>query len=105
AGVVELYKLTSVETISRSDYGVSAKITRSVADINISLAENYEQTRNCSAIGQSELLPTTEVPLDHPLYGINVDLEVNRSDLAGVTVVAITGSAQKIAVNLPLISP
>ncbi len=101
-GKVVLYKLTSVETISRSDYGVSAKITRSVADIETGLSENYRHTRNCSVLGQSELLPTTEVPLDHPLYGINVDLEVNRSDLAGVTAVAISGTAQKIAVNFPL---
>jgi hypothetical protein len=99
---IHLYNLTSVETISRSDYGVSAKITRAVADVNTSLQVDYQQTRSCSVLGQSELLPTTEIPLDHPLYGINVDLEVMRSDLAGVTAIAITGSSQKIAVNFPL---
>jgi len=99
---VHLYNLTSVATISRSDYGVSAKITRAVADVNTSLQVNYQQTRSCSVLAQSESVPTTEVPLDHPLYGINVDLELMRADLAGVTAVAITGSAQKISVNFPL---
>ncbi len=102
---IHLYNLLSVDTVSRSDYGVSAKITRAVSDTPASLQVNYQQTRSCSAVAQSELLPTAEAPLTYPLYGINVDLEVNRNDLAGVTAIAITGCAQKISVNFPPKNP
>ena len=40
-----------------------------------------------------------EQPLDHPLYGSVVDLEVVRTDLAGVTAIAITGKSQSITLN------
>lgn len=99
---IHLYSLSSVDIVSRSDYGVSAKITRAIADTNASLQVDYQQTRTCSVVGQSELLPTAELPLDHPLYGTYVDLKAVRSDLVGVTAVAITGTAQKISVNFPL---
>jgi hypothetical protein len=98
---IYLYQLDSVSSISRSDYSVSAKITRAVADVNTGLAANYEHTRNTAAIAQSELLPAAEQPLTYPLYGTFLDLEVQRNDLAGVTAIAVTGTAQKIAVNLP----
>lgn len=99
---IHLYFLSKVDVVSRSDYGISAKITRAIADTNASLGVDYQLTRSCSVVGQSELLPTTELPLDHPLYGICVDLKGVRSDLVGVAAVAITGSAQKISVNFPL---
>ncbi len=48
---------------------------------------------------QSEALATAEKPLDHPLYGAQVDLEIVRNDLAGVTAIALSGKRQKIAVK------
>ena len=101
AGFVSLYELTSVTSISRSDYGISAKITRVATDTTNNLSEYYGDTRSTSVLAQSELLPVAEQPLDHPLYGTFVDLEVLRPDLVGVTAVAITGKSQKIVVNLP----
>ena len=101
ATAVHLFNLTSVNSISRSDYGISAKITRVIADVNTGLEQDYEQTRNTSSLAQSELLPVAEQPLDHPLYGTYLDLDVLRPDLTGVTAVAITGKSQKIVVNLP----
>ena len=98
---VHLFKLKSVNSISRSDYGVSGKITRAVADINTGLELDYRYTRRTAVLAQSELLPASEQPLDHPLYGTFIDLKVVRADLAGVTAIAITGNAQKIAVYFP----
>jgi hypothetical protein len=99
AGFVSLYQITSVTTVSRSDYGISAKITRVMTDTSTSLDEYYTDTRATSVLTQSELLPVAEQPLDHPLYGTFLDLEVVRPDLAGVSAVAITGKSQKITVN------
>ena len=98
---IHLFQLSSVSSISRSDYSISAKITRVIADTNTGLAADYQHTRNTAVLAQSELLPAAEQPLDHPLYGTHLDLETLRNDLAGVSVVAITGNAQKIAVNFP----
>jgi hypothetical protein len=90
-----------LETIARSDYGVSAKITRAVADVGTALQETYRQTRTCTVLAQTEALAAAESPLDHPLYGTCLDLEVMRADLGGVTAVAISGNSQKISVNFP----
>jgi predicted phage baseplate assembly protein len=102
---INLYHLTNFTSISRSDYGVSAKITRASTDISTGLSTNYEYTRNTAVYAQSELLAPAEQPFDHPLYGIQLDLEVLRPDLVGVTAVAITGTSQKIAVNFPPANP
>ncbi len=97
---IYLYKLTAVNAISRSDYGISARITRAITDTLQNLERLYPNTRTASLLCQSELLPTGEQPLDHPLYGTFLDLEVLRPDLVGVAAVAVTGKSQKIAVNL-----
>ena len=101
AGFVSLYRLNSVTSITRSDYGISAKISRVMTDTDTNLSEYYDETRSTSILTQSEILTVAEQPLDHPLYGTFLDLEVLRPDLTGVTAVAITGRSQKITVNLP----
>ncbi len=103
--IEDLYNLSSVTTISRSDYGVSAKITRVTADTNTDLSEYYSNTREAAVLTQSEVLPVAEQPLDHPLYGTLVDLEVLRPDLVGVSAVAITGKNPKLTVNAPDLTP
>jgi hypothetical protein len=98
--IVDLYNLTAVASITRSDYGLSAKITRVLTDTANHLSDYYGATRQTSVLAQSELLPAAEQPLDHPLYGTYLDLEVLRPDLTGITAVAIAGKSQKIIVNL-----
>lgn len=101
AGFVILYNLNSVTSITRSDYGVSAKISRVMTDTDTNLSDYYCKTRSTSILTQSEILAVAEQPLDHPLYGTFLDLEVLRPDLTGATAVAVTGRSQKITVNLP----
>lgn len=91
--------IASVATISRSGYGVSAKITRVVLTSDAGLPGFYTATRNTSVLVQSEQLPLGSQPLDHPLYGSVVDLDVVRTDLAGVTAIAITGNSQSLTLN------
>ncbi|MGD0376627.1 MAG: baseplate J/gp47 family protein [Streptosporangiaceae bacterium] len=97
--VVTVASIASVATVSRSDYGVSAKITRATLTSDPGLNEFYTATRDTSVLVQSEQLPVAEQPLDHPLYGSVVDLEVIRTDLAGVTAIAVTGKSQSITLN------
>jgi predicted phage baseplate assembly protein len=99
AGTVAVAAIGSVTTVSRSDYGVSAKITRAVLTSDPGLASFYNATRETSVLVQSEQLPVAEQPLEHPLYGSVVDLEVVRTDLAGVTAIAITGKSQPITIT------
>jgi hypothetical protein len=99
----------SAISTNRSDYGVSAKITRIAlaqsADplanlfIALGLEEYYKATRTTSVLVQSDALAVAEQPLDHPLYGTLLDLEVVREDLAGITAVAVTGASQTMTVN------
>jgi hypothetical protein len=104
-----LYNIASVTTVSRSDYGLSAKITRVTADTDDKLPNRrhgyYALTRSTAVLAQSELLPTVDQPLDHPLYGTLVDLDVLRPDLVGITAVAITGQNPKLTINVPESAP
>jgi len=99
AGFISLYAMKSVTTISRSGYGVSAKITRIGTDTSTNLSEYYADTRSTSVLTQSEALPVAEQPLDYPLYGTFLDLEDVQSDLAQIQAVALTGKSQKLTIN------
>ncbi|MGB7862088.1 MAG: putative baseplate assembly protein, partial [Candidatus Sulfotelmatobacter sp.] len=107
AGYVGLFHMQSVSSTNRSDYGMSAKVTRvqvattssTGTTISNELASYYDATRVTSVLAQSENLPVAEQPLDHPLYGTLIYLEDMRQDLAGVTAVAISGKSQKITVK------
>ncbi len=107
AGHVQLFQMQSVTSTNRSDYGMSAKVTRvqvattssTESTISNELTSYYEATRLTSVLAQSENLPVAEQPLDHPLYGTLIYLEEMRQDLAGVTAVAISGKSQKITVK------
>jgi hypothetical protein len=98
AGLVTLYMVNSITSISRSDFGISAKISRVAADLATNLETYYQDTRATSALVQSELLAVTEQPLNYPLYGTFLELEDLRPDLAGITAVALTGKSQKMTV-------
>ena len=99
AGYVTLHAINSITTTTRSNYGLSAKITRAQVDNEWLLDTYYHLTRVTSVLAQSEELAIAEEPLDHPLYGTFVDLEVVRQDLVGVTAIAIIGKSQKLTLN------
>ena len=108
SGNVRLFEIQSVVSTTRSDYGMSAKISRvqvaastseEWAEVWGELKYFYGLTRATTALAQSEELPAADQPLDHPLYGTLLDLEEVRQDLVGVTAVAITGKSQKMTVN------
>jgi len=103
------FYVQSVATASRSDYGMTAKVTRagvprptdstSAGVITSALEAFYDATRTTSVFAQSEELAIAEQPLDHPLYGTLLDLEEVRQDLIGVAAVAVIGKSQKMTVK------
>jgi hypothetical protein len=101
------YPIQSAYTTSRSDYGMSGKITRiqvqqpvlGPGDYILELNALYTYTRTTSVLVQSDLLPAAEQPLDYPLYGTLIDLEIVRDDLVGITAVAVTGKSQIVTLN------
>ena len=99
SGFISLYLLKSVTAMPRADYGVSAKISRVMTDTATALSDYYAATRYAAVLTQSEVLPVAEQPLDHPLYGTFLDLEIVRDDLVGVAAIAITGKSQKLTVD------
>lgn len=97
SGYVSLYGIKGVAPVSRSAFGLSAKITRVAPDLTSNLGEfPLDKT---IVFGQTEQLDVAEQPLTYPLYGTMLDLETLRPDLAGAQVVAITGKRQKIVVK------
>lgn len=99
SGLVSLCLIKSVTSISRSDYGASAKITRVATDAQPNLSRYYSATRSTSVLAQSEELAVPEQPLSFPLYGAFLDLKEVRPDLVGVQAVAVYGKSQKLSVN------
>ena len=99
SGFISLYRIQGVTTITRSDFALSAKTSRVATDTGAGLDSYYTTTRSNLVATQSEELPVAEQPLDYPLYGTFLDLEIIRSDLAGVSAVAISGKSQKLTVK------
>jgi hypothetical protein len=94
----QLYKATSVSTVSRADFALSAKVTELSADYQGSHTNAYP-LRGTEALAQSEQLEIAETPLSYPLYGAAVSLEEVRPDLAFVKVIAISGRRQKVVIR------
>ena len=94
---VDLYQAQTITPVSRSNFGMSAKITRVTPDTTTDLS-NYN-ARTAMVFAQTDQLTPTLQPLDHPLYGTLIDIQALQPDLIGATVIAISGTAQKIALN------
>jgi hypothetical protein len=96
----QLFKVTSAKTISRSDFAISTRVTALAADYadpNISDV-SYYPLPGTAVLAQSEQLTVARQPVDHPLYGNVIDIDVLRPDLVGVQAIAVFGKAQKLAV-------
>lgn len=102
-GYVELYKASTVTHCSRSDFGLSGKITRVHADSPPGskpehLNASYFDLRQTLVLAQSEQLDTIDTPLFHPVYGDAVDLGLRVDDLRPGQAMALTGPRQRIAI-------
>jgi hypothetical protein len=97
-GKAQLYKIKRSESLSLSQFGLSAKITRLAADFADSHIRDFD-LRTSEVWAQSEELTLTEQPLTFPLYGALIYLKAMRLDLVGIKAVAVYGKSQKLRVN------
>jgi hypothetical protein len=93
----ELYRAETVSFPSRRDYGLSGKVTRIEPDAT----ENLGQfgLRETLVLAQSEELPVTATPLEHPLYGYTLELARPERDLAPGQALAVSGQRVRIRIR------
>ena len=103
-GYTELYRAEKVSSTARTDYGMSAKITRIKPDT----AENISRfgLRETLALVASEELAIHRRPLHYPVYGGTVDLERRLEGLKPGRYLSISGQRQrlKLAAGLSRVS-
>lgn len=93
--------VNAVSFAARSDFGLSAKVTRIIPDPAWTGTGTGVFPSQTTILAQSEALHVAEQPFSYPLYGMQLDLEGLRPDLANITAVAISGNSQKIYVAVP----
>jgi hypothetical protein len=95
-GYVELYRASSVAHLSRSDFGLSAKVTR----IGLDTGENLGlcRLRHTLVLAQSEELPPAERPVREPLYGEGIALAEIVPGLTRGQPLAVSGKRQHLRV-------
>jgi len=93
-----LYRAIRVADLSRSDYGLSGKITRLTADRKKKLSRFV--LRRTSVLAQSEELTPVGRPLVYPVYGGSLALDGLEGDLAPGQLIAVSGKRQRVVVGL-----
>lgn len=95
-GYIELYRASTVESLSRTDYGLSGKITRIKPDVVEHLG--LYGLRETLVLAETEELFLAERPLNYPLHGDTVALAGHAQTLFARQAVAITGKRARIAI-------
>lgn len=95
-GGAQLYKVAGASAISRTDFGLTSRVTELVADYVDTTLPTAFPLQGTAVLTQSEALAVARQPLDHPLYGTVIDIDALRPDLVGVQAVALLGKAQKV---------
>ena len=95
-GFVALYRASKVTQRSRSDYGLSGKITRVDPDTTANLA-NFG-LKETLVLAQSEELTLIAKPLAYSLYGSTLALGRRDQNLAHNQALAISGKRQRLRI-------
>jgi Baseplate J-like protein len=95
-GYVELYNAVSVGHRSRTDFGLSSKVTR--VDLDTGEHLDWFGLPDTLVLAQSEALPLAERPIRAPLYGDRVALASVVPDLLLGQPMAVTGARQHVRV-------
>lgn len=95
-GYVELYRAEQVSIRSRTDFGLSSRITRISPDTQEHLA--WYELDGTLVFAQSEQLPLAEAPVRAPLYGDRVPLAGIVPDLAKGQALAVSGKRQHLRI-------
>ena len=95
-GYVELYRVVAASQLSRTDFGLSAKITRLQSDGT----ENLKRfdLRATQVLVQSELLSLAQQPLTYPVYGDSLTLGQREPGIQSGQLIALSGKRQRVAI-------
>lgn len=98
-GYTELYRASKVQHRTRSDFGMSGKITRITPDTTENLSSLNYALRGTLVLAQSQALTSHPTPLFHPLYGDAVVFAVRVDGLIPGQPLALSGKRQRVAVT------
>ncbi len=95
-GYTELYRAEEVSTTSRTDFGMSARVTRIRTDTD----EHFEEfgLQETLALVASEELPIYERPLLYPVFGDALNLDQHLEGLVPGQYLSVTGRLQRLRV-------
>ncbi len=96
SGYVELYQVKAVSFPSRTDFGLSGKVTRIQPDTDENLDVFRYRLRQNLVLGQSEPLAVSETPLGYPLYGSTLALGRLAPDIAAGRALALSGKRPRL---------
>lgn len=96
SGHVELYRAQSVNYPSRTDFGLSGKVTRIEPDTDENLDVYRYRLRETLVFGQSEALTVGETPLGYPLYGDSLALGHLAPGIAAGRALALSGKRPRL---------
>jgi hypothetical protein len=96
SGHVELYRAESVSYPSRTDFGLSGKVTRIEPDTDENIDVYRYRLRETSVLGQSEALTVSETPLGYPLYGDGLALGRLAPGIAPGRALALSGKRPRL---------
>lgn len=97
-GQAQLFRVNAVSQLSRSDFGISARVTRVDLDSIPNTTTTYG-LRETSVLAQSEELILAERPLTYPVYGSKLTLSQRQPDLAPGQMIALSGKRQRVVIG------
>ncbi|HEY6508420.1 MAG TPA: putative baseplate assembly protein, partial [Vicinamibacterales bacterium] len=97
-GYTELYRVKSVSVVARTDFGMSARLTRVKPDGTEHLDPTVFSLRDTLVLAQSEELPSTSRPLTYPLFGASVTLGSLQPGLTPGRALALSGKRPRVVV-------
>lgn len=97
-GYIELYRADKVYQISRTNFGLSSKITRIEPNTPENLTPERFTLHDTLVLAQSEELALACRPLFYPIYGDHIALDGRIDGLVTGQAVVITGKCQRLAI-------
>jgi hypothetical protein len=101
-GYTELYRAKRVTHTSRTAFTISGKITRiaPATDTDENLNFSRFDLRSTLVLAQSEVLATTDTPLNYPVQGDVLTLGSRVEGLVPGQALALSGTRQRIAITI-----
>ncbi len=96
-GYVELYNVAAVTQVSRTDFGISGKITRLSFDVDTNLS--LFTLRPTQVLAQTDLLGVAQRPLLYPVFGSTLVLGVADANIQPGQLLGVSGKLQRVGIG------